>query len=238
MLNVKRLMILIALFLLVVGVVGCSKKLPIELTNELEKIIGPDINGKDFRIGIIPLIDSKNGQTKIFMHEENFFKGLFDEPIPASKIVDITTVSVVGVSGIKVNGMEYKFCNNVKIASSKYGTTDTILCKNNEFRHAGLPIFEEASKIPVLPQHLAGKLAKTGGIDELGFLVLNDIVTGETKLLRQENYVSIPVNLSQQIDALVRSNSWNVTTYQQNPCCQCTDSECTCAKWERKCPKN
>jgi len=235
MLNAKQLMILITLFSLAIGVAGCAKKLPIELTTELEKITGPDINGKDFRIGIIPLIDSKNGQAKFFMHEENFFKGFFDKPLPASEIVDITTVSVVGVSGIKVNEIEYKFCNYINVASIKNDPINSLICKNNEFRHAGLPVLEEASEIPIIPKELAGRIAKVGGIEDLGFLVLTDIVTGETKLLRQENYVSLPVSLPQQIDTLISSNSWNVTTYWKNPCCQCKDGECTCAKWVPKC---
>lgn len=235
MLITNKIIILIALFFLTLSVVGCSKKLPLELTNELEKIVGKDINGDDFRIGIIPLIDSKNGQPIFFAHEENFFKGFFDRPLPASKIVDITTVSVVGVSGIKLNEIEYKLCNYISVTSMINDPINHLICKDNEFRHTGLPALEEVSDLPIIPKDLAGRLAKTGGIEDLGFLVLNDIVTGETRLLRQENYVSLPVSLPQQIDALISSNSWNITTYRQNPCCQCTDSECTCAKFQRKC---
>lgn len=250
MLSIKQLVILITLISLALGVMGCERKLPVELTSEIEKIVGKDKNGNDFKLGFVPLIDSKTGQAKYLLLEDSLWKGQlssswvgehFDKPIQASKIYDITTVSVVGVSGIEVDGTKYNSCNFIYTASQKNKPINGTICQDNKYKYADFPVIDKTSEIPTIPNDLTGRLAKIGGIDNLGFLILNDIATGETKLLIQENYVSLPVSLPQEINALTSSNSWNIITYWQNPCCSCTntstgDSGCGCAKWLPKCP--
>lgn len=241
MLNVKRSVIIITLFSIILGITGCSRKLPIELTNELEKISGTNTDGTKFNLNVVPIIDSKTGQAKYFRHEEDILLGPINNIHPASEIIDVSTVSVVRVSGIEVKGTEYKSCNYITIDSQKVETIErSLICQGNGFREAELSAPDKVSELPIIPKDFAGRLAKSGEIDNIGFLVVTDVITGETKLLKHENYVSLPVILPLKIDALLSSNSWSTITYKLNPCCTCTttsggDNGCSCRKWLPAC---
>ena len=108
MLKVKTELRLITLFLLILGITGCSNDLPIGLGHHIGQATG-------IKFGFVALIDSSTGQAKYLKNAnvgkptETGISGFSDLSQPASEILDITTVSVIGVSGIA----GYQSCNHI-----------------------------------------------------------------------------------------------------------------------------
>ncbi len=200
MFNVKRWIIIIMVLLLVFGITGCSKNIPDKLSNELEKI-------SDFRIGFIALIDSETGQIE-FLKNTKAEAESAKFPQPASEIRKITSVSVVGVSGIKIGDTSYNSCNYISFDDHR-----ELICANNEHQE-----HQSSQNIPDISADLAMKLGKAGEINNIGFLVLTDFITGQTKLLRNKDYISLPANLPQSISAIKSSSSWSMISFKKNPC--------------------
>ncbi|QOJ24643.1 MAG: hypothetical protein HRU78_14130 [Gammaproteobacteria bacterium] len=229
MLKVKIWIMLITLFSLIVGVTGCTNSLPIGLTHDLER-------ASDTKFGSVALIDSSTGQTKYLISANGGTSNFFDKPQPASEIKEVTTVSVVGVSGIA----GYQSCNYITIDSRQVKSTDTrLICRNNENRKSELRDSDKASEIPTLPENLVNRLADTGSINNLGFLILTDIITGKTKLFRSENYVDLPISFPLPVTEIKNNNVWSVITFVVNPCSSCTTNsqgEQVC-KYVTYCPK-
>lgn len=209
MLKVKPWVIIITLFLLTLGITGCSDKLSIGLTHDLEK-------ASDTKLGFVALIDSRTGQAKYLKSTNSGTSMFFNEPQPASEITEVTTVSVVGVSGIA----GFQSCNYITIDSRHVGSMEErVICRrNNELRETKL----QDSDISTLPQELMNRLAEAGDINNLGFLILTDAITGKTKLLRHENYIERPFQFPLSITEVRNNNSWSVITFKENPCRQCS----------------
>ncbi len=198
-----------------------SKDLPIELANELERI-------SNVNFGFVVLIDSTNGQRRYLKHVDADSYRVVG-PEAASEIRRIASISITGVTGIELDGVRFNSCNYITIN----GQIDLICQKNEE------EVLRTSSNLAadgyLLPAELASKLEKNADINNIGFLVLVDIVSGEAKLLRQENYVSLTENLPQSISGIVSGSAWNVTTYKKNPCCYWTIID---GYLERICKKN
>lgn len=216
MLNVKEWITIIMLISLAFVAAGCSKDIPSQVSDRIEEIY-------NVKIGFVALIDSDSGQTKYLKHEkadaDPFFS--FNKSQPASDIRRVTSVSVVGVSGIKIAEVHYQSCNYITFGDYMKNNQTELICRNLE--NQGLeerPYLKKASEIPIISEDLGVELGKAGGIENIGFLVLTDINTGKTKLLRHENYVSLPVSFPQSISEIKSSSAWNVITYRKNPCCQ------------------
>lgn len=217
MLKVKTELRLITLFLLILGITGCSNDLPIGLGHHLER-------ASDIKFGFVALIDSSTGQAKYLRNTnvggstETGISGFSDLSQPASEIRDITTVSVVGVSGIA----GHQSCNHITINSPRKELTDTrLICRNNENRKSLLQNPDKTSEIPNLPRELINKLADTGSINNLGFLILTDIETGKTNLFKHEDYVDLPLppaNSPLPVTEVKTNNSWSIVTFKVNPC--------------------
>jgi len=212
MFNVKQWIIIIMLLLLVFGIAGCSKNIPDQLSDELEKI-------SDFRIGFIALVDSDTGKTE-FLKNSKADAEYAKFPQPASEIRKITSVSVVGVSGIRIEDTSYNSCNYISFDNHR-----ELICANNENQE-----HQPSPNITDMSADLASKLGKAGEIDNIGFLVVTDFKTGQTKLLKNKDYISLPANLPQSISAIKSSSSWNMISFKKNPCYKLVDRGG--GKWE------
>ena len=200
------------LLLLVFGIAGCSKNIPDQLSDELEKI-------SDFRIGFIALVDSDTGKTE-FLKNSKADAEYAKFPQPASEIRKITSVSVVGVSGIRIEDTSYNSCNYISFDNHR-----ELICANNENQE-----HQPSPNITDMSADLASKLGKAGEIDNIGFLVVTDFKTGQTKLLKNKDYISLPANLPQSISAIKSSSSWNMISFKKNPCYKLVDRGG--GKWE------
>lgn len=205
MFNVKQWIIIIMSFLLVLGITGCSKNIPDQLSDELEKI-------SDFKVGFIALVDSDTGKTE-FLKNSKAESSYVKSPQPASEIRKITSVSVVGVSGIKIGDTSYNSCNYISFDNHR-----ELICANNENQE-----HQPSPDIPDISADLASKLGKAGEIKNIGFLVLTDFKTGQTKLLKNKDYISLPANLPQSISAIKSSSSWSMIHFKKNPCYKWVD---------------
>ncbi len=211
MLKTKISIIIIILFWGILGLTGCSDKfLPIGLAHHLER-------ASDTKFGYVALIDSSTGQTKYLISANGATSKSFGKPQPASEIKEVTTVSVVGVSGIT----GYQSCNYITIDSRHVGSMEArLICRKDESRETKLQDSDNFSEIPTLPRDLLSRLAEAGDINNLGFLILTDVITGKTKLFRHENYVDRSVSFPLSVTEVKNNNSWSVITFKVNPCRQ------------------
>ncbi|PXW88855.1 hypothetical protein C8R34_1061 [Nitrosomonas sp. Nm84] len=196
---------IIMLFLLMLSIVGCSKNIPPQLSDELEKI-------SDFKIGFIALVDSDTGQTE-FLKNTKAEADYVKSHQPASEIRKITSVSIVGVSGVKFRDMSYSSCSYISFDNQR-----ELICANNENQD-----HQPSPNITDISADLADELGKAGKINNIGFLVLTDFKSGETKLLKNKDYISLPANLPQPISAIKSSSSWSTIFYKKNPCYMLVD---------------
>lgn len=224
MLKVRTELRLITLFLLILGITGCSNDLPIGLAHHLER-------ASDIKFGFVALIDSSTGQAKYLRNANAGASKFFNKSQPASEMTDVITVSVVGVSGIA----GYQSCNHITINNSLEKSTKTrLVCRDNENRKSKLLDSEIAPEIPIISKDLFNRLADAGNINNLGFLILTDVITGKTKLFRQENYVDLPVGFPLSVAEVKNNNTWSVVNFRLNPCSSCT----TNSKGEHDCLYN
>ncbi|MEK6736284.1 MAG: hypothetical protein AABY47_06920 [Pseudomonadota bacterium] len=225
MLNAKQLLIMSSLFSLAIGLVGCAKPIPTNLINKLEEKISrnTDEGQKDkFNIGFVTIFDANTEKTKSFVRETQEGKetgittGIKGES--ASEIRELTSVSVLGLSGIKINDIEYNSCKYITVNNQREPSKDLskLICETNKNSNAKL--------LPpdTLDKELVSELSKVGGIDNIGFLLFNDYKTGKTKLfLGSDNYVVPDVNFPLPKSTMTSLNAWSMVTYKQNPCKTC-----------------
>lgn len=218
MLKVKTELRLITLFLLILGVTGCSNELPIGLAHDLER-------ASDIKFGFVALIDSSTGQAKYLRNKnagrntEVGISRFSDLSQPASEITEVTTVSVLGVSGIP----GYQSCNHITINSPRKGSAEAhLICRNNtESKKSELQDSDKALELPNLSRKLINRLADTGSIDNIGFLIFTDIVTGKTRLFKHEDYVDLALPSTDSpipVTEVKNNNSWSIVTFRINPC--------------------
>lgn len=196
----------------VIGLVGCSRNIPIQLSEELEKIT-------DFKVGFIALVDSETGKTE-FLKNSKAESEYVKSPQPASEIRKITSVSIVGVSGIRSGDRTYNSCNYISFDSHR-----ELICANNENEE-----HQSSFNIHDISANLANALGKAGKVDNIGFLVLTDFGSGQTKLLKNKDYISLPAELRQPISEIKSSSSWSMIYYKKNPCYMLVDKGG--GKWE------
>lgn len=209
MLKARSWIIIMMFFLLTLGVTGCSDKLSIGLTHDLQI-------ASDTKLGFVTLIDSRTGQAKYLRSTNGGTSMFFNEAQPASEITEVTTISVIGISGIAGS----QSCNYITIDSRHVGSMEErVICRrNNELRETNL----QDSDIPTLPQKLMNRLAEAGDINNLGFLILTDAITGKTKLFMHKDYTERPFKFPLSITEVRNNNSWSVITFKENPCRQCS----------------
>jgi|GEM_PF-6122044 len=177
---------------------AASKKLPIDLSEELvEKIAG-------FRFTHVALIDSLNGTENFMIHSDAEF--VLNDPT-ISEIRNITSISVIGVSDVTVEGRTYQSCNYVNFEGKTI-----LICNRGD--NPSIP-----DKVDSFSVIYAEKIEKASGISNIGFLLFTNVQSGETKLVKNENYVSFHNLLPQSISKIKNGTSWSVVTYKMNPCC-------------------
>jgi len=215
MLSYKKIS-MIFLFFLILVLTGCAthkistpqKDLPIELANELENISGVNF-------GFVVLTDSTNGR-KIFLKHPDADVYPVTGPEAASEIRNIASVSITAATDVEVQGVKFSSCNYISIN----GQIELICQKNESVEPRSISdlVVDES----ILPSELASKLEKISEISNIGFLVLVDIVTGQAKLLKRDNYADLSASFPQSISGIASGSAWNVTTYKKNPCCYWT----------------
>lgn len=209
MIHIKHTATIVMMLLLALFITGCANNLPKKVTAELEKI-------SNAKIGFVTLIDGQSGLTK-YLKNEDAAAGVTHGPQSASEIKRITSVSVVGIPEIKIKEDVYRFCNLINVD----GHT-RLICKSRDDQ-SSKSLATSPLKIIKITGELVHKLAETSGIDNIGFLVLTDIVSGETSILKHENYIDVPISLPllPTEGILISSNkTWSIVTYKKNPTCQ------------------
>lgn len=175
-------------------------KLTPELSQRLEKKAG-------FRFSQVAFINSETGENKFMIHDE--FGLSANENV--SEIRNITPISVVGVSGVKIGNKTYESCNYVS-----FDAETRLICK----RGADQPSpGDPTDPIESFPTELATEIERASGINNVGFLLFSDYATGKLKIVSNQNYISFHGQLPKSVSAINNGLSWSVTTYKQNPCC-------------------
>ncbi|MBP7953864.1 MAG: hypothetical protein KAZ14_01700 [Nitrosomonas sp.] len=231
MFNVKRWFIKVPCLLLTLGLISCSKPIPINLVEKLEK---PSTTNT--KIGFVTLFDSDKEQANFLSREtktencndpkdckevENTFSIKGEN---AKEIREVSAVSVLGLSGIKINDTEYNSCKYISIDNQNHPDLSELICKINEDKDVKQTTSNsnKVAKPIEIEKELFDELSKSGGINNLGFAVLNDYMTGEGKLvIANKNYVNLDVSFPLPQSSITSLNAWTVVTYRQNPCKQC-----------------
>ena len=261
----NRLFFVVPLFVLTFGLASCTKPIPTDLVLRIEEALNKDNSNpenpkKDFNLGFVTLFDSDNKETKFLSREsqegkevENIFslnpKGIYENALKdnASEIKELSTISVLGLSGIKINGTTYDSCKYITIDNQSQPDLSELICKitgDQEKEQASL----NTKALKVLDPKFVKELGEVSGIKNIGFVVLNDYKTGQPEIfLGKDNYVSpevkvsFPLLLANDIEdeekkkmTIVSLNTWTVVTYRQNPCKSCASGggtgECTYVK--------
>lgn len=229
MLCTVRLFVMISFFSLTLVLIGCSKPVPIDLVEKLEKP-----NTTNTKIGFVTLFDSNNEQVKFLSREsekenckdpnkckevENTYSIKGEN---AKEIKEVSAVSVLGLAGIKINDTEYNSCTYISIDNQSHPDLSELICRVNDKNDANQVASDKVVRPLQIEKELFDELSKAGGIDNLGFAVLNDYMTGEGKLvIANKNYVNPDVSFPLPKSSITSLNAWTVVTYRQNPCKQC-----------------
>ncbi|MBL8501187.1 MAG: hypothetical protein LZF63_09530 [Nitrosomonas sp.] len=251
----NRLFYVMILSSLTLSLVGCAKPVPKALVSNIEKQLSEHSN-KEFNLGFVTLFDSDNKKTKFLAREsepdkevENEFflrpKEINENALTdsASEIKELSTITVLGLSGIKVNDTIYDYCKYITIDNQNHPDLAELVCKtdeNQEKEKANLSI----KNLKVLDPRFVKELSDVAEIKNIGLVVLNDYKTGQPELfLAKDNYVGLdakvnfPLLLARDTKekmTITSLNTWTVVTYRQNPCKTCTTSggtgECTRVK--------
>ncbi|MBS0300137.1 MAG: hypothetical protein JSR32_09470 [Proteobacteria bacterium] len=256
----SRLFYVVVLFILLLGLVSCAKYVPSALVSDIESELNKDNSKKNFNLGFVTLFDSDNKKTKFLAREsepekevENEFflrpKEINENALTdnASEIKELSTITVLGLSRIKVNDTIYDYCKYIIIDNQSHPDVAELVCKideNQEKEKANLSI----KNLKVLDPKFVKELSEVAEIKNIGFVVFNDYKTGQPELfLAKDNYVSpnvkvnfpwpLPRNTEKKNNekmTITSLNTWTVITYRQNPCKSCTTSggtgECTHVK--------
>lgn len=164
-------------------------------------------NKAGFKFSQVVFINSETGEKKFMIHDE--FGLSANEKV--SEIRNITPISVIGVSGVKVGNKTYESCNYVS-----FDAQTRLICKRGANQPSpGDPI----DPIESFPTDLAIAIESASGINNVGFLLFSDYAKGKLKIIRNQDYISFHGQLPKSVSAINNGLSWSVTTYQQNPCC-------------------
>lgn len=225
MLNIKQWLITLLCLSLTFVLMSCSKPVPINLVERLER---PDTTNT--KIGFVTLFDSDSEQVKFLLREteaenckdpkncKEVEETLYIKGENAKEIREVSAVSVLGLSGIKINDTEYNSCKYISIDNQNHPDLSELICKMDVKQTTSTKV----AKPIEIEKELFDELSKSGGINNLGFVVLNDYMTGEGKLvIANENYVNLDVSFPLPQSSITSLNAWTVVTYRQNPCKQC-----------------
>ncbi|MBX3617284.1 hypothetical protein [Nitrosomonas sp.] len=243
----NRLFYVMVLFGLVLGLASCSSKpVPTDLVSKIENKLKED-SGKDFNLGFVTLFDSDNKKTKFLAREsepdkevENEFfirpKEIYENALKdnASEIRELSTITVLGLSGVKINGTIYDYCKYITVDNQSRPDLSELICKFNEKQEKEKTNLS-TNTLQVLDSQFVKELSKVSDIENIGLVVLNDYKTGQPQLfLGKDNYFSpeIKVNFPLRLDSgtkekedekmtITSLNTWTVITYKQNPCKSC-----------------
>ncbi len=196
---VDKLIKITLFFSLLFVLTGCGGivKLPPEVSDELEKISG-------LKIAALVLVDSKTGETEYFKHADTVVERA--DILPASTMKKITNITVTRVEGAGREHIDenYQLCNYIIID----GHTE-LICKNTE-----RPEPDQYQGIPNLPQQLVAQLKGMSKVGDFSYLTLTDIITGETKLFKNTNYVQVTSKFPQAISAIRISTPATIATFR------------------------
>lgn len=255
MLNISRWFFVVVLLVVVaLGLAGCSSKpIPTDLISRIEKKVTDIDSGnlKDkFNLGFVTLFDSENKEIKFLAREseinkevQNTFslnpKGISENALKdnASEIRELSTISVLGLSGIKINDSVYDSCKYISIDNQSRDDLSELICKitgNQEKEQAN----SDTKALAVLDPQFVKELGEIAGIKNIGFVVLNDYKTGQPKIflgkdsyINPEDKISFPLLLARDTNdkegkkmTITSLNTWTVVTYRQNPCKVCSSS--------------
>ncbi len=257
----NRFVFVMFLFVLTLGLVSCSKPVPINLVSEIEKL--EDL--KTPNLGFVTLFDSDMKETKFLTRESEKCKKekddkdnkdnkdkecietetSFDIEINgsalkdnASEIKELTTITVLGLSEVRMKDMTYNSCKYITIDNQTQPDLSELICKVDENKEKLQTNFNTKT-LKVLDKTLVEKLGKAAGIESknIGLVVLNDYKTGRAEpFLGKDGYFSpqevgspllfaIDPNDNEKKKITISSlNTWTVITYRQNPCRSCTVS--------------
>ena len=251
----NRFVFVMFLFILSLGLVSCSKPVPTNLVSEIEKL--EDL--KTPNLGFVALFDSDMKETKFLTRESEKCKKekddkrkecietetSFDIEIKgstlkdnASEIKELSTISVLGLSGIRIKDMTYNSCKYITIDNQTQPDLAELICKVDENQEKAEANFNTKT-LKVLDKTIVEKLGKAAGIESknIGLVVLNDYKTGQAKpFLVKDDYFSpqeavFPLIFSEDPNdkeknkiTITSLNTWTVITYRQNPCRSCTVS--------------
>ncbi|MBS0587326.1 hypothetical protein [Nitrosomonas sp.] len=255
----NRLFHVMALSLLTLNLVGCAKPVPKDLVSTIEQQLNKH-SEKEFNLGFVTLFDSDNKKTKFLAREsepdkevENEFflrpKEINENTLKdsASEIKELSTITVLGLSGIKVNDTTYDYCKYITIDNQSHPDLAELVCKINENQEKEKNDLS-IKNLKVLDPKFVKELSEVAKIKNIGLIVLNDYKTGQPELfLAKDNYVSPDVKVDFPLllarDAKEKNNekmtitslnTWTVITYRQNPCKSCATSggtgDCTRVK--------
>jgi len=242
---------------LTLSLVGCAKPVPKDLVSKIEKQLNEN-SEKEFNLGFVTLFDSDNKKTKFLAREsepdkevENEFflrpKEINENALTdsASEIKELSTITVLGLSGIKINNTTYDYCKYITIDNQNHPDLTKFVCKIDENQEKEKPNHSSIKNLTALDPTFIKELGEVAEIKSIGLVVLNDYKTGQPELfLANDNYVSLdtekdnfPLLLARDTKekmTITSLNTWTVVTYRQNPCKACTTSggtgECTRVK--------
>ena len=255
----NRLFYVIALSMLALNLVGCTKPVvPTDLVSKIEQKL-TEHSKENFNLGFVALFDSDNKKTTFLAREsqpdkevENEFylrpKKIYENALEdnASEIKELSNITVLGLSGVKIKDSLYDYCKYITVDNQNRPDLVELICKldeNQEQEKANLSL----KSLKVLDPKFVTALGEIAEIDNIGLVVFNDYKTGQPKLfLGKDNYftpevtVSFPLLLAKDTKekdekmTITSLNTWTVITYRKNPCKSCTISggkvECTYVK--------
>ena len=200
------------LVLLALTLAGCAQikfslntgKLPIETASEIQKEIG-----EDFNFGHVVIIDDRTAKSLLLTRSEREEGSLLYETKPITMPLTVKKVKEISSHSVLVTEINEKndtnapplclnignsVCNLITINNETNmlcNKDEEIFSKGKNFSTEYDHISQETSTIVFsAPSQLFKKLEALGKgkVNSIGFLILNDIKTGEPIIVKDENY--------------------------------------------------
>lgn len=195
--------------------------------NRLMKAESEDLTKElGFPFAQIGFVDSRNGTVVYLINETaKFALTSDDDRIPQYK--KITSINVIPVSGV-IEGAQN--CNYIHVDAR----TELICEKDADNTENLVPSL--SLELTNRLEKILSRVAKVADF-EIGFIVATDVRSGEVKIFRNEDYVSInPAlpRLPQSLPELRTPTSLYIITEKINPCCEDIYSS---GSWHRVCVK-
>jgi len=205
----NRFVFVMFLFVLILGLVSCSKPVPKSLVSEIEKL--EDL--KTPNLGFVTLFDSDMKATKFLARESEKCEKekddksrkcietgtTFDIEIEgsalkdnASEIKELSTITILGLSEIRIKDMTYNSCKYITVDNQIQPDLSELICKIDGSREK-TPANFNTKTLKVLDKTLVEKLGEAAGIESknIELVVLNDYKTGQAEVfLGRDNYFS------------------------------------------------